>query len=356
MSTEAASWPDKLAGLHLPANLPAGKLPQNFLEALLERFIRHDKRVIVNAGIGRDAAVIDVGAPHTLLVAKNDPITFVGEDAAWYALHVNANDIACLGGAPKWFLATLLFPHGATSPAAVAKCFAQISAACRKLGVTLCGGHSEVTPGIDRPLTIGFMLGEVARDRVLRPENIRQGDAVALSKGLGIEATSIIAREKKAIIVQEYGDAVAKSCLKYLEKPGLSVLPEARLAKEIEGIHALHDPTEGGLNAALHELAKAANVGLIIDLKLIPMPTEAKLLCDHFDLNILSVISSGALLVCGTEEACQKFVSECHRKKIVAEIIGKVVKADEGLQYREGRKRFPIPRPRRDEILKIVTR
>jgi hydrogenase maturation factor len=146
-----------------------------------------------------------------------------------------------------------------------------------------------------------------------------------------------------------------KSCLKYLEKPGLSVLPEARIAREIEGIHALHDPTEGGLNSALHELAKAANIGLIINLELVPLPTEAKLLCDHFALNILSAISSGALLACGAKEACAKFVSECRRKKVVAEIIGKVVRAEEGLQYRQGRKRFPIPRPRRDEILKIVS-
>lgn len=362
MSTGVTFLPDKrarpgparigAAGLRLPAILPAGKLPQDFLEALLARFIRRDRRVFVTAGIGRDAAVIEFD--DKLLVAKTDPVTFIAEDAGLYSLCINANDIACMGGEPRWFLATLLFPEGATTPALVEKSFAQISTGCRRLGVTLCGGHSEVTLGIDRPLVIGFMLGEVASEKLLRPENIQVGDVVALSKGLAIEATSIIAREKRGDLEREYGAVVVGRCLKYLEKPGLSVLEEARAAREITGIHALHDPTEGGLNAALHELAKAANVGVEVNPNAIPMPTEAKLLCDHFRLDILSVISSGALLACGAESACQKFVTWCHRQKMAAEIIGRVVRPDRGLFYRSGRRRVPIPLPRRDEIIKIL--
>ncbi len=346
MLTGEAFWLDK------PAVLPAGKLPQDFLEEMIGRFVRKDKRVLVSAGIGRDAAVIDFG--EKLLVAKTDPITFVAADAGWYALQINANDIACMGGEPRWFLATLLFPQGATPTALVEKTFSQIGAACRKLGVTLCGGHTEITMGLNRPLITGMMLGEATRERIMQPEKIQVGDAVAISKGLAIEATSIIAREKKNIIEQEYGSAIAKRCLKFFEKPGISVMDEARLARDIEGIHALHDPTEGGLNAALHELARAAGAGLEIHLELIPLPTEAKLLCDHFALDILSIISSGALIACGTEEACQEFVTGCHRQKIAAEIVGRVVPQEQGLYYREGRKRIPIPRPQRDEIIKIL--
>lgn len=357
MSTGATFSPDKparpgLSGIPMFANLPAGKLPQEFLEALLERFIRKDERVLITAGIGRNAAVIEFGGK--LLVAKTDPITFVAADAGLYLLRVNANDIACMGGQPRWFLATLLFPEGKATPALVEKTFAQINSACRRLGVTLCGGHSEITYGIDRPLTIGVMLGEVKREKLVRPENICIGDAVAISKGLGIEATSIIAREKRSELEQEYGPRVVKRCLKYLDKPGLSVLAEARAATQIPGIHALHDPTEGGLNAALHELAKAAGVGFEIDVEAVPMPTEAKLLCDHFQLDILSIISSGALLACGTEAACQKLVTACHRQHLAAEIIGRVVPGADGLHYRHGRKRHPIPLPRRDEIIKIL--
>jgi len=346
MLTGEAFWLDK------PAVLPTGKLPQDFLDELLGRFVRKDKRVLVNAGIGRDAAVIDFG--DTLLVAKSDPITFVSEDVGWYALQINANDIACMGGVPRWFLATLLFPQGATPTGLVEKTFSQIYAACKKIGVTLCGGHTEITIGINRPLITGMMLGETTREKMMHPEKIQVGDAIAISKGLAIEATSIIAREKRSMIEHEYGKAIVKRCLKYHERPGLSVLDEARMAREIDGMHALHDPTEGGLNAALHELARAANVGLEVDLELIPLPTEAKLLCDHFGLDILSIISSGALLACGAEDACQQFVIDCHRQKIAAEVIGRVVAPERGLNYRERRKRIPIPRPQRDEILRVL--
>jgi hydrogenase maturation factor len=345
MLTGEAFWLDK------PAVLPAGKLPQDFLDELLGRFVRKDKRVLVNAGIGRDAAVIDFG--DKLLVAKTDPITFVADDAGWYALQINANDIACMGGEPRWFLATLLFPQGATPTALVEKTFSQISSACKKIGVTLCGGHTEITIGLNRPLITGMMLGETTHEKLMNPEKIQVGDAVVISKGLAIEATSIIAREKQSILEEEYGRQIARRCLKYSEAPGLSVLEEARMATEIEGMHALHDPTEGGLNAALHELAKAAGVGFQVDLDLVPLPTEAKLLCDHFGLDILSIISSGALVACGTEEACQEFVTDCHRRKIAAEIVGRVVEPELGLYYRAGRKRIPVPRPQRDEIIKI---
>jgi hydrogenase maturation factor len=346
MLTGEAFWLDK------PAVLPAGKLPQDFLEEMIGRFVRKDKRVLVSAGIGRDAAVIDFG--EKLLVAKTDPITFVADDAGWYVLQINANDIACMGGEPRWFLATLLFPQGSTPTELVEKTFSQIGAACKKLGVTLCGGHTEITMGLNRPLITGTMLGEATREKIMQPEKIQTGDVVAMSKGLAIEATSIIAREKQTIIEQEFGKTIARRCLKYVQTPGLSVLDEARLAREIDGMHALHDPTEGGLNAALHELAKAAGVGFEIDLEMIPLPTEAKLLCDYFSLDILGIISSGALLACGTEEACQEFVTGCHRQKIAAGIVGRVVPSGQGLYYREGRKRIPIPRPQRDEIIKIL--
>ena len=76
-----------------------GKLPHDLLASLLERIHVRDPRVLVGPGIGRDAAVIDTGAPH-LLVAKSDPITFASDMIGWYAVHVNANDIACTGARP----------------------------------------------------------------------------------------------------------------------------------------------------------------------------------------------------------------------------------------------------------------
>src|SRR5262249_38281339 len=130
--------------------LPLGKLRPAFLGELLAQQKGADPRVVVGPRVGEDAAVLDMGDRY--LVATTDPITFVTDDLGWYALVVNANDLAVRGAAPRWFLATCLLPEGRTTEADVAALFAQVGAGCRSLDVTLIGGHTEVTPGLDRAI------------------------------------------------------------------------------------------------------------------------------------------------------------------------------------------------------------
>ena len=115
--------------------LPTGKLPSQLLRELLTRYATNDPRVIVGPGIGQDAAIIDMG--DRLLVAKTDPVTFATDEIGWYAVHVNANDVACCGATPRWFLATILLPEHSTTVEMVESIFAQIAGACRELGVSL---------------------------------------------------------------------------------------------------------------------------------------------------------------------------------------------------------------------------
>ncbi len=128
--------------------LHTGKLPAELLARLLSRVVSRDPRVLLGPTVGEDAALIDLG--DRVLVAKADPVTFATDRIGWYAVHVNANDVACMGARPAWFLATILLPQGA--PEALAEdVFAQIEAACEALDITLVGGHTEVTYGLERP-------------------------------------------------------------------------------------------------------------------------------------------------------------------------------------------------------------
>src|SRR5437016_14669989 len=115
--------------------LPVGKLPSSTLQAILERHSVKDPRVVVGPRLGEDAAVIDLGDRY--LVATSDPITFAGDDVAWYALQVNANDVAVRGARPRWFLATLLLPPDTTTDESVQALFAQLGEACDALEVSL---------------------------------------------------------------------------------------------------------------------------------------------------------------------------------------------------------------------------
>lgn len=339
----------------LPEIFPVGKLPLGFLQTLLEKYANAKSEahhIKIGAGLGRDAAVIDLG--NRLLIAKTDPITFVAEDIGYYALHVNANDVACMGGEPKWFLATLLLPEKTTTPALVEEIFRQLGEACKKIDVTLCGGHTEITAGIDRPLIAGCLLGEAPTNRVFSSERIEPGDAIILTKGLAIEATSIIGREQAKVLAGTFDAAFAENCRRYLHDPGISVLPEARLAWREEGIHALHDPTEGGLANAIHELLLERNLGVEINLASLPIFPESKLLCEHFRLDILGLIASGALLIIGEEKVCAKLQTKLQRAKITAALIGQILPAGERRWVVDGKQRAELPLFKHDEILKVL--
>ncbi|MEW6355094.1 MAG: AIR synthase family protein [Planctomycetota bacterium] len=310
-----------------------------------------DKRVIVGPGIGEDAAVIDFG--ETYLVAKTDPITFATDRIGWYSIHINANDIATMGARPRWFLGTVLFPEGQTDEALVEKVFDDIRTTCNDLDIELVGGHMEIAYGMPRTIVVGQMLGEVSKDKLVRSENARPGDDVILTKGIAVEATSIIAREKAEQLRGKFDEPFLERCRNFLTDPGISVVTDALTANEAAAVHAMHDPTEGGLATGLRELAEAAGCGIRVDAKRIHVFDECKDLCAHFGLDPLGVIASGALLIAvapaDTENVLQALASE----GIKASVIGRLTEKSDGLKMESKGTVRDLPAFPADEIARL---
>ena len=332
--------------------LPTGKLPADLLQAVLDKHARHDPRVFVGPRVGEDAAVIDLGDRY--LVATADPITFATDELGWYALHVNANDIAVRGTRPRWFLATLLLPAGATDEEMVRTLFGQLAEACEELEVALVGGHTEVTRGIDRPIIAGTMLGEVAKDRLVTTGGAQVGDAIVLTKGVPLEGAAILAREKGAEALERgVRPAMVRKAKAFLRSPGISILPEAEIACELASVHAMHDPTEGGIATALHELATAAGVGLRIDHDRITVLPEGRALCEAFGLDPLGTLASGSLLMTLGAAEASFVIHALAREQIDSHFIGQVVPREQGVMLVEGTRQWPLPTFPRDEIARL---
>jgi hydrogenase maturation factor len=337
------------------STLPIGKLPLDLLRKLLRRLGEtKDSRVMIAAGIGLDAAAIRVGG--TTLVAKTDPITFVSDEIGTYALLINTNDLATMGATPKWLLATVLLPARATTASSVSRLFAQLRAICRRHGVSLCGGHTEITEAVTRPVVVGCLLGECVPSKIVTAAGARVGDAVLLTKGLAIEAVSILARERADEIRRRHGAGFLVRCRRYLRHPGLSVLRDAQLAMATGGVHAMHDPTEGGLSSALYELAEAAGVGLKIDANSIRILPEAAQLCADFGLNPFGAIASGSLLICADQTFERRMVSRLQQARIPAARIGTVVPKRNGVTLIEKGRSRPFPRFVVDELARLFQR
>jgi hydrogenase expression/formation protein HypE len=334
--------------------LPVGKLRADALRVIFDKLVPRDPRVVVGPRVGEDAAVIDLGDRY--LIATSDPITFATDDVAWYALQVNANDVAVRGARPRWFLATLLLPPGTTTDESVEALFAQLAEACDELEVSLVGGHTEITHGLDRPVVAGTMLGEVAKDKLVTTGGARVGDAVVMTKGVPLEGAAILAREREAELRQlGVSPAVIRRAKAFLRTPGLSVLPEAEIACELATVHSMHDPTEGGIATALAELAEAARVGLRIDAERIARLPEGVELCRAFGLDPLGTIASGALLLTLAPADAGIVIHALAREGIDCHYIGQVVRAEQGVKLVDGATERPMPVFAQDEITRLFT-
>lgn len=339
-------------------NLPVGKLKHDFLKELLPT---HDKNttVVVGPQLGEDAAVIKLGDHY--LVATSDPITFATEDIGWYVVCVNSNDIAAMGAVPKWLLVTLLLPEDATTPTMVRDIMAQITEACAAFDIALCGGHTEVTPAVTQPVVIGQMMGVTPKDSLFTSADVCVEDVLILTKGLGIEATAIIARECEEQLRKKYDALFLEQAKNYLTDPGISVLKDAQIALATGGVHAMHDVTEGGVTTATYELATAAELGVIVySDKLLGSPVLygdiTRTLCDMFGLNPLGVISSGAMLIAAESKKGEVICQALSEAGISADIIGKFLPSEEGLWLEDDTgTQQPLPVFETDEIAKLFS-
>lgn len=331
------------------ARLPVGKLPSDQLADLMA-LLPGGPRVVLGPSVGEDAAVIDM--PDRYLVAKTDPITFATDEIGWYAVHVNANDIATTGAVPLWFMATLLLPAAHATVALARSIFEQIAEACRSLNVAVVGGHTEITYGFDRPVVVGCMLGEVAKDRLVRTGGAQPGDALMLTKGAPIEATAILAREKREILLQFFSAQAIDRCARLLHDPGISVVRDAQVAIAAGGVTSMHDPTEGGLATGLWELSEASGCRLEVDLdpdQPFWLP-EGKAMCAALGLDPAAAIASGALLLAVNPEYVERTTHAFEQAGIARFLVGRV--AGRGVGVVDVR-RGEVARPARDEIARL---
>jgi hydrogenase maturation factor len=259
-----------------------------------------------------------------------------------------------MGATPAWFLATVLLPEGCSRalPEAV---FGQITETCAALGIELVGGHTEMTYGLERPIVVGAMLGEAERDGLIRPDGARPGDALILTKGIAIEGSAVLAREAADRLA---GAGIARETIEraaaYLADPGISVVAEARAACAAASVHAMHDPTEGGLATALQELATACGAGLRVDANAIAVLRECRALCDAAGLDPLGLLASGALLIAVADEDSARVIASIEEIGVPAARIGSLVAPEDGVIMMANGKPRPMPVFARDEVARFL--
>jgi hydrogenase maturation factor len=276
-----------------------------------------------------------------------DPITLTAEDIAWLSVVVNANDVAVSGGRPQWFLAVVLVPPG-TAEGVVRDLFAAFPRALAEVGASLVGGHTEVTPAVNRPVVIGQMLGLVERGRIVTTAGCEPGDVLLQVRPAPIEGAAVLAGEAAGRLDKVEGSVLGEA-LGALEHPGISLVDAALLASEL-GAKAMHDPTEGGLLGGLHEMAAAAAVGIRIDRNAVLWFEPGLAVCEALGCDPWSTLASGTLLAAFVSGQAESALTAFAEAGHAAAAIG-VVETGEGVYDVDG---VALPRPARDEVARLL--
>lgn len=326
--------------------MKVGKISETVLKRSIFKQI-HTRReeVLLGAGVGEDCAAVKL-APDEVFVISTDPITGTVKDTGMLAIQITANDLASSGAEPVGVMLTVLLPEEIEEKD-IREMMGQVEEACSSFHIQVMGGHTEVTRAVNQPVISVTGVGKVREDRLVSTAGAKPGQDILVTKWIGIEGTSIIAKEKESELLARFSASfvdTAKGFDQYL-----SVVPESRIAVE-HGVSAMHDVTEGGIYGALWEVAEASGVGLEADLKAIPIRQETVEICEYFELNPYYLISSGCMLM--TAERGHDLARKLQAAGIPAAVIGKTT---EGKARRiwNGKEESYLERPKTDELYKI---
>jgi hydrogenase expression/formation protein HypE len=324
--------------------MKSGKLPSNVLEKrILSSFRFKREEVLVRSKVGDDCSVLDFG--EYACVVSTDPITGASNEIGRLAVHISCNDVAANGVEPFGLLFTILAPEG-TKLEVLQDIVRQAAEEAASLKVEIIGGHTEITPAVNRIVVSTTAIGRAAKDRVVTSSGAKPGDYIILTKWAGLEGTAIIAHDFEKRLRGRMDDTLLESAQAMMGH--ISVVKEGLIAGEM-GATAMHDVTEGGVLGALWELAEASGVGLRIYQDKIPVRTETRAICEEFGLNPLKLISSGCMLI--TCRDGEGMLEALNREGIPASIIGEVV--EEGRTLVSGEREMPIDPPESDELYKV---
>jgi len=333
--------------------LPPGKIPVDILkEVVFKNLGAERKEVIVGPLAGIDGAVLDLG--NKSLIVSMDPITGAVERIGWLAVNVNANDIATFGVEPEFLFSCILLPENADRKIVETIC-TQMNAAAKDLGIAIVGGHCESTIGLTNPIVVGCVMGLTEKGRYVTAGRAKTGDKLILTKSAGIEGTAILASDRESELKKIVSATVLQNAKNLYGQ--ISVVKDALTAYKTGGVHAMHDPTEGGVAGGIHEMADASGLGVkVFEDKIVVQPETAKI-CSYFEIDPLQLIGSGALLISAEAKFAEEIIKNLKQQQISAAVIGEFLEStDQRLLIRKDGEVQALPRPLSDHLWTALMR
>ncbi len=311
--------------------LAAGKIPIDVLTSTFLRLTGAESADVVTPPMaGLDFAALKVG--EKFMVISADPVTGVVKDIGRYSISVSANDVATSGNRPQFAESVVLLPEGSDQKYA-RRIAGQMDMESKRLGVAIVGGHTEVTPGLGRPIVAVTAFSIV--DDYVSSQDAKEGDTIMMTKTAGLEGTAILGGPRE-----------------FLDE--LSVVDEAVAAYRTGHVHAMHDCTEGGVLGAAFEMSFASKIGFEMEERLVPVAPETRQICAKNSVDPLKLIGSGSLLL-SVEPGRERLVQEALKPICRVTAVGSFVKKGRTLATRDGTVQTFRAAPE-DELWRVLSR
>lgn len=323
-----------------------GKISPSALERLVFPFQgKNREEVIWGAQLGRDCGVVQLG--KELISLTCDPITGSSFHLGLLATQVVVNDLICSGAEPVALLITLIFPPGITENE-IETIMREIDEAGKELGVSIIGGHTEISEAVNRSIIHCTGLGWIKDGYLPDVSKIEAGDYIVMTKGAGIEGTAILFSEKE----KEWQNLLDEETINKGKEfwKMMSVFQEGKIALPFHP-HALHDATEGGVLGAIWEACMSRGLGFEIEEGKIPVYPETRVLAQLLDLDPLKLISSGTLIIFTPQPLP---LLQALREIVPAEVIGRVVKDPTKVLIRQNGEKEEIKECPQDELWRVL--
>lgn len=331
--------------------LKVGKLDSDVLEKIVIGKIKNKRaEVLVHAGVGEDCATIDFGEYECVL--STDPITASVNDIGRLCIHISCNDIASNGIEPVGILLAVMLPEGTTEHD-VSVIMEQAAEAAAECNVEIIGGHTEITKAVNQPVIVSTAVGRGRKWQSASAEKIKVGDYILMTKKAGIEGTGIIASDRADELRSFLSEEEIEAAKKLLKK--VSVVKDGTAAGSV-GTHGMHDVTEGGILGGIWEMCRIAGVGAEVWDDKIPMEPVTRKICEHYGIDCLRLISSGAMLIMAAPDKKDEILEKLADVGVEASEIGRILPPDEGLYLLRDGKTIEIQPPEADELYRVINR
>src|SRR5438445_6452274 len=339
-----------------------GKVGQSILESVIYRSLAaSSSQLIVGPAVGADNSILRLSRGR-VLVATSDPLSYIPsvcpKASALLSVHLLASDLTTSGFSPQFGLFDFNLPP-TLGDSSFGKYWRSFHQECKKLGLSIIGGHTGRYPGIDYTIVGGGAVMAIgAEDRYLTSSMARNGDDVLLTKGAAIETTAVLTRVFPRKVRKALGSRLFDKAWNYLYK--VSTVADALAASSIgvrhRGVTAMHDATEGGVIAGLIELTSASRLGLMVDLGQIHVSEETERLCELFRIDPLVSLSEGSLIIASRPTKTKEVRAKLSSRGISSTIVGSLTSRFRGCRATTSKGTHSLDYPHVDPYWKAYSK